>query len=63
MKARRTKRSLYTPNLSEDNVRKLYRLAKAHQVPMTRLLNQLVSQGLETLEHAEGDVSEHRAEA
>ena len=63
MKARRTKRSLYTPNLSEDNVRKLYRLAKAHQVPMTRLLNQLVSQALQTLEHAEGHASDPRTEA
>ena len=55
MKAKRPKRHLYTPNLSEDNVRTLYRLAKAKQMPMTRLLNQLVRQALLRLEHEAGE--------
>ncbi len=42
MKTPRPKRYLYTPHLSDDNVRKLYQLARAKNLPMTRLLNQLV---------------------
>jgi hypothetical protein len=54
MEGKRPKRHLYTPPLSEDNVRKLYQLAKARRMPMTRLLNQLVRQALQTLEHEAG---------
>ena len=60
MKAPRPKRYLYTPHLSDDNVRKLYQLARAKNLPMTRLLNQLVR---EAMEHAEGSAADHRTEA
>jgi hypothetical protein len=63
MKAKRPKRHLYTPNLSDENVRKLYQLAPARHVPMTFLLNLLVRQALHRLEHGEGPAVDHHTEA
>jgi hypothetical protein len=43
---------LYTPQLHEKNIRKLYRIAKRQGIPMTKLLNLIVCTAVEELERA-----------
>jgi hypothetical protein len=40
----------YSPALPRDHVRRLYFAAKARRIPMTRLVAQLVDEGLERME-------------
>ena len=44
----------YSPQLSRELVRRLYHRAKIERVPMTRLVNRLVQQALDTEQVAEG---------
>jgi hypothetical protein len=37
---------MYSPKIKERFIPTLYRLAKARQVPMTRLVNQFVQEGI-----------------
>ena len=37
---------MYTPKLSEELVRKMYRIASAKGVPMTKLLNDIVAEAI-----------------
>jgi hypothetical protein len=46
------KKRLYTPQLHEQNVRKLYHIAKRQSIKMTTFLNLIVSVVLEELERA-----------
>ncbi|MBN8457858.1 MAG: hypothetical protein J0M04_08470 [Verrucomicrobia bacterium] len=39
-------RTLYTPRLSDDVVRSLYREAQRRRIPMTRLADELLRQSL-----------------
>ena len=39
-------RTLYSPRLSDDVVRSLYRAAKRRRMPMTRLADELILAGL-----------------
>ncbi len=46
---------MYSPKIREDLIPRLYRLARAGEVPMTRLVNQLLEQGGEKIsEPAQG---------
>ena len=40
---------LYQPKIADEHIRKLYRLAKMLNMPMTRLVNQLLSTWTEIL--------------
>ena len=51
-------RTLYSPRLSDDVVRSLYRAAKRRRMPMTRLADELILAGL-----AKDDSSAHGAAA
>lgn len=51
-----SRKRLYTPQLRERNVRGLYRMSKKFHMPMTKMLNLIVSVALEDLrDHAEGE--------
>ena len=41
---------MYSPKIREDLVPALYRIAKAQRRPMTRLVNQLIENGLAQLD-------------
>ena len=42
-------RSLYSPKLSDDVVRALYREGRRRKIPMTRLADEMLRQSLETV--------------
>ena len=54
---------MYQPKIREDLIPRLYRLAKAHGMPMTRLLSQLLESALERLEQQTEEVRDPPAEA
>ena len=41
--------NMYSPKIDEKLVPKLYRLAKELRVPMTRLVNSIISSGIEQI--------------
>lgn len=47
---RKTRYSVYSPQLSEENVRKLYHLKLEKRRPMTRLINQILNEYFEQSE-------------
>ena len=49
---------MYQPKIADEHIRKLYRLAKALNLPMTRLVNRLLAHGLARLEQGVENVSE-----
>ncbi len=49
---------MYSPKIRENLIPRLYRLARAGEVPMTRLVNQLLEQGIAELEQRGEAVSE-----
>ena len=49
---------MYSPKISQDLIPKLYRLAKAGNIPMTELVNQLITEGIARLEQAAENVNE-----
>ena len=49
---------MYSPKIREDLIARLYLLAKADAVPMTRLVNRFLEQGIAALEHAGETISE-----
>jgi len=49
---------MYSPKIREDLISRLYRLARAGEVPMTQLVNRLLEQGIAELEHEGEKVSE-----
>ena len=51
IKKRRLK--MYSPKIKEDYIPKLFRQAKICKIPMTRLVNQIISEHLQKLEQAE----------
>lgn len=49
---------MYSPKIREDLIPQLYRLAKRLEMPMTRLVNALLTHGIERLEQGVEHVSE-----
>jgi hypothetical protein len=49
---------MYSPTISPALIPRLYRLGKALDMPMTRLVNQLLEQGIERLEQGAEQVSD-----
>ncbi len=49
---------MYSPKICEDLIPRLYRLAKRFEMPMTRLVNALLTHGIERLEQGLENVSE-----
>ena len=49
---------MYSPTISPTLIPRLYRLAKALKMPMTRLVNQLLEQGMARLEQGAEHVSD-----
>jgi len=49
---------MYQPEIADEHVQKLYRLAKMLNMPMTRLVNQLLEHGMARLEQGVENVSE-----
>lgn len=41
---------MYSPKISNDLIPRVYRIAKAKGVPMTRLVNQILKKGLDKME-------------
>lgn len=48
---------MYQPKIADEHIRKLYQLAKALNLPMTRLVNRLLEHGIERLEQGVENVS------
>jgi hypothetical protein len=44
---------VYSPKIAEDLVPKLYRLAKAHGVPMTRVVDGILREALDGADHSD----------
>ena len=53
-----SKSGLYQPKIADEHIRKLYCLAKALNLPMTRLINRLLEHGIARLEQGVEQVSE-----
>lgn len=49
---------MYSPKIREELIPRLYRLARNGKVPMTRLVNRLLEQGLAELEQSGEKISE-----
>ena len=49
---------MYQPKIADEHIRKLYRIAKALNMPMTRLVNRLLEHGIARLEQGVENVSE-----
>ena len=49
---------MYSPKLRADLIPRLYRLARAGEVPMTRLVNQLLEESIAELEQGVETISE-----
>ena len=49
---------MYQPKIRDDLISRLYHLAKARRIPMTRLINQLLDARLPELEAETAQVSE-----
>ena len=49
---------VFSPKISPNLIPRLYRLAKALNIPMTRLVNHIVEHGLARLEQGAENVSE-----
>ena len=45
---------MYSPKINEELIPRLYRLRKLKKIPMTRLVNQMISAVLPELEKREG---------
>jgi len=56
-------RGLYQPKIADEHIRQLYRWAKRLEIPMTRLVNALLTHALARLEQGIEQVSEPQAEA
>lgn len=41
---------MYSPKIRDDLIQRLYHLAKAHRVPMTRLVSELLETALNKIE-------------
>jgi hypothetical protein len=54
-------RGLYQPRIADAHIRQLYQWAKRLDMPMTRLVNLLLAQGMERLEHDGEPISEPAA--
>ena len=52
---------MYQPKIADEHIRKLYRLAKALNMPMTHLVNRLLDHGIARLEQGVENVSEPTA--
>jgi hypothetical protein len=53
-----TQRGLYQPKIADEHIRQLYQWAKRLQIPMTRLVNALLTHALARLEQGVEQVSE-----
>jgi hypothetical protein len=49
---------MYQPKIRNELITRLYYLAKAQNIPMTRLVNQLLSDAINRLESADGNVGD-----
>lgn len=49
---------MYQPKIKDELIQRLYHLAKAQSMPMTHLVNQLLTSGIEQLEHEAHRVSD-----
>ena len=54
---------MYSPQIREDLIPPLYRLAKARRVPMTRLVNEILAAALAAVEVEAVPVVEERVRA
>jgi hypothetical protein len=54
-------RGLYQPRIADHHIRQLYQWAKRLDMPMTRLVNLLLEQGMERLEQDGEHISEPAA--
>ena len=50
----------YSPKIKDEYIPKLYRLAKAEHIPMTRLVNRLIAEGLKNVGEGRGYEGEER---
>ncbi len=55
-------RNLYSPRLSDDVVRALYREARRRRMPMTRLADELITAALADRPSATGDAAPQATE-
>ena len=44
----------YSPKIKDEYIPRLYRLSKAEHIPMTKLVNRLIAQGLESAGEGRG---------
>ena len=49
---------LYQPKIADEHIRQLYQWAKRLEIPMTRLVNELLAHGIERLAQGAEYVSE-----
>ena len=53
---------MYQPKIRDDLIPRLYALAKAQGIPMTRLVNDMLTQGIETREREALGISDPPAD-
>jgi hypothetical protein len=46
---------MYQPLIRDELIRKLYRVSRAHEMPMTKMLNTILERALEELEGKEDE--------
>lgn len=49
---------MYSPKIKEELIRKLYYIARARQVPMTYLVNQIISEAIKNIQIEQQTVRE-----
>jgi hypothetical protein len=49
---------MYSPKIKEELIHKLYYIARARQVPMTHLVNQIIFEAIKNIEIEKQTVSE-----
>lgn len=47
---------MYSPKIREDLIPRLYRLAKARRIPMTRFVNGIVEKEIQAIEQADQEL-------
>lgn len=52
---------MYSPKISEELIPKLYRIAKAKKIPMTRLVNQIIEDAIKDIQ-VESEIIEEKKE-
>lgn len=49
---------MYSPKIRDDLIRELYRAARARGIPMTRLVNELLTKGLQGIPGAQETIKD-----